>query len=373
MRTKPLVFGEPKIEQSEIDEVVDTLKSGWIGTGKKVKRFEEAFAEYKGVKEAVAVNSCTSALHLVLAHLGIGARHEVIVPSMTFSATAEAVLYTGATLVFADCDEAGNIDPRDAWKKVNAKTKAIIVVHYTGRPADMNSIMQLAKKYDLYVIEDCAHAIETEYFGQKAGTIGDFGCFSFYPTKNVTSGEGGMVISSKWSLDNLRPLSLHGMTKDAFSRRGREFEPYLITKLGFKYNMTDISASIGIHQLARIEENWKRREEIWIRYNEEFSKLEEVEIPKIVENGRHAYHLYTLLIKDRNAFCNKMLKQNIGVGVHYKALHLHPFYKSLGYKQWDFPKASSISFRTVSLPISPSMTDADVSDVINAVKYSLND
>jgi len=370
-RTDPLIFGEPKIGQNEIDEVVDTLKSGWIGTGPKVKQFEQAFAKYKGVKDALAVNSCTSAIHLVLAQIGIGPQHEVIVPTMTFSATAEAVLYTGANLVFADCDESGNIDPRDVWKKITARTKAVIVVHYAGRPVEMNSIMQLARKYDLYVIEDCAHAIETEYLGQKAGTIGDFGCFSFYATKNVTAGDGGMVISSKWNLDNMRTLSLHGMSKDAYSRKGKEYEHYQIGKLGFKYNMTDINASIGIHQLADVEKNWFKRQDIWIRYNEAFSKLKDVEIPKIVENGRHAYHLYTLLVPNRNLFCRKMSEQNIGTGIHYKSLHLHPFYKSLGYKQWDFPKATSISFRTVSLPLSPKLTDKDVNDVIEAVKLSL--
>jgi len=370
MRKETLIFGEPKIEQPEIDEVVDTLKSGWIGTGPKVKKFEQDFAKYKGVKDAVAVNSCTSALHLVLAHLGIGARHEVIVPAMTFSATAEAVLYTGATLVLADCDENGNIDPQDVWRKITAYTKAIIVVHYTGRPVDMDSIMQLANRHDLYVIEDCAHAIETEYKGKKAGTIGDFGCFSFYATKNATTGEGGMVISNRWQLDNLRPISLHGMTKDAYSRKGKDFQHYLITKLGFKYNLTDIAASIGIHQLDRIEKNWLRRQEIWNKYNEAFKDIQGIEIPKPLENGRHAYHLYTLLVPNRNIFCQKMAEQNIGVGIHYKALHLHPLYKQMGWKQWEFPKATAISYRTVSLPLSPKMTDEDVNDVIEAVKYA---
>jgi dTDP-4-amino-4,6-dideoxygalactose transaminase len=373
MRKEQLVFGRPKIEQPEIDEVVDTLKSGWIGTGQKVKRLEQNFAKYKGVKDAIAVNSCTSALHLVLTHLGIKAGHEVIVPTMTFSATAEAVLYTGATLVLADCDETGNIDPKDIWRKITPYTKAIIVVHYTGRPVDMDSIMQLAERHDLYVIEDCAHAIETEYKGKKAGTIGDFGCFSFYATKNATTGEGGMIISNRWQLDNIRPLTLHGMTKDAYTRRGKEFEHYLITKLGFKYNLTDIAASIGIHQLDRIEKNWLRRQEIWNKYNEAFSKIENIEIPKPVINGRHAYHLYTLLVPNRNVFCQKMAERNIGIGIHYKALHLHPFYKQMGWKQWDFPKATSISFRTISLPLSPNMTNEDVNDVIEAVQYASKD
>jgi len=362
-----LIFGEPLIEKEEIDEVVDTLKSGWIGTGAKVRKFEQDFAAYKGVPDALAVNSCTSALHLCLESLNLLPHHEVIVPTMTFSATAEAVLYTGAHLVLVDCDKNGNIDPKDVWKKISPYTKAIVVVHYTGRPVDMDSIMQIAEKYGLWVIEDCAHAIETEYKGRKAGTIGDFGCFSFYATKNVTTAEGGMVISSKFILDNMRITSLHGMSKDAWRRKGKEFQHYQITKLGFKYNMTDIQASLGIHQLARVERNWKRRQEIWNKYNEAFEKLEKVETPAPVENGRHAYHLYTILVPNRKIFIEKMLEMNIGVGIHYRALHLHPFYKRFGYKQWDFPNASRISAMTVSLPLSPKMTDKDVDDVIEAV------
>jgi len=201
----------------------------------------------------------------------------------------------------------------------------------------------------------------------KAGMIGDFGCFSFYATKNVTTGEGGMIISNKWILDRMRITSLHGMSKDAWTRQGKEFQHYQIIKLGFKYNMTDIQASLGIHQLARVERNWKRRQEIWNRYNEAFEKLEKVETPAPVENGRHAYHLYTLLVPNRKIFIDKMLEMNIGVGIHYRALHLQPFYKKFGYKQWDFPNASRISAMTVSLPLSPKMTDKDVDDVIEAV------
>ena len=367
MRTKQLVFGEPLIEKEEIDEVVDTLKSGWIGTGPKVKKFESDFAAYKGVEEALAVNSCTSALHLALESLNLLPHHEVIVPAMTFSATAEAVLYTGAHLVLADCDRNGNIDPRDVWKKITPYTKAIVVVHYAGRPVDMDSINQIAEKYSLWVIEDCAHAIETEYKGRKAGTIGDFGCFSFYATKNVTTGDGGMIISSKFFLNNMRTTSLHGMTKDAWGRQGKEFQHYQIIKLGFKYNMNDIEASLGIHQLARVERNWERRQEIWNKYNEAFEPLDNVETPAPVENGRHAYHLYTILVPDRKIFIEKLLAMNIGVGIHYRALHLQPFYKRLGYKQWDFPNASRISAMTVSLPLLPKMTDKDTDDVIEAV------
>jgi dTDP-4-amino-4,6-dideoxygalactose transaminase len=364
-----LVFGEPKIEQEDIDEVVDTLKSGWIGTGKKVKKFEEDFAKYKGTGEALAVNSCTSALHLALNSLNLKPQDEVIVPAMTFSATAEAVLYTGAKLVLVDCDKNGNIDPRDVWKKITCHTKAIVVVHFAGRPCDMSSINQLAARHDLYVIEDCAHAIETEYKGMKAGTMSNFGCFSFYATKNVTTGEGGMIISPTFHLNDIKITSLHGMTKDAFDRIGKEFEHYFIVKLGYKYNMTDIQASLGIHQLERIEKNWIRRQEIWNKYNEAFRKIENIETPADVEpNTKHAYHLYQLMVPNRNLFAKLLEERNIGIGIHYQALHLHPFYRRFGFKQWDFPTATQISMRTLSLPLSPKMTDKDVDDVIEAVK-----
>lgn len=369
MRTTPLVFGEPFIGQNEIAEVIDTLMSGWIGTGGKVKRFERDFAKYKDVDDALAVNSCTSALHLALNSLKLLPHHEVIVPAMTFSATAEAVLHTGAKLVLVDCDENGLIDPRDVWKKVTAYTRAIIPVHYTGRPADMDSILQIAEKYDLYVIEDCAHAIETKYKGKKVGTIGDFGCFSFYVTKNLTTGEGGMIISSRFRLDDMRLTSLHGMTKDAFARKGKEFEHYLIVKMGYKYNMTDINASLGIHQLKRIDNNWIRRKEIWQKYNKAFDGIDGIKIPaESAPNTRHGYHLYTLLVPNRNLFAKLLGERNIGVGIHYRALHLHPFYRKMGYKQWDFPNAARISMRTLSLPLSAKLTDKDVDDVIEAVK-----
>lgn len=377
MRKDFLVFGSPLIEQPEIDEVVSSLKSGWLGTGPKVHRFEEMFKEYKGTKYAMALNSCTAALHLSMLAIGITPDDEVIVPSMTFAATANAVIHAGGKPVFADCKrDTMNIDPEDIERKITPKTKAIIPVHFAGRACDMEAIMDIARRHNLKVIEDCAHAIETLYYGKKAGTFGDLGCFSFYVTKNIVTGEGGMVITDNEDYANhIKILALHGMSKDAWSRFSDEgYKHYQVVYSGFKYNMMDIQAAIGIHQLPRIEKYWKRRQEIWDRYNEAFKDLP-VFTPKSIEsNTRHAYHLYTLLLDidnlkiTRDQFLDEMTKQNIGVGVHYIALHLHPYYQNTyGYKRGDFQNAEWISDRTVSLPLSAKLTDDDVEDVIKAV------
>ena len=381
MRKDFLVFGNPLIEQPEIDEVVDCLKSGWLGTGPKVKKFEEDFGAYKGTGFAVALNSCTAALHLAMKVVGIKRGDEVLVPTMTFAATANAVIHAGGIPIFVDCDQnTMNIDPREIVKKITSKTKAIIPVHFAGRPCDMDAIMAIARKYDLKVIEDCAHAIEAEYKGKKVGTFGDIGCFSFYVTKNIVTGEGGMAITNNEEYaDKIKILALHGMSKDAWKRFSDEgYKHYQVVEAGFKYNMMDLQAAIGIHQLKRIGGYWKRREEIWNRYNDAFKNLP-VFLPAPVElNTRHAYHLYTLLIDldhakiTRDKFLDEMTKKNIGVGVHYIALHLHPFYrKEFGYKKGDFPNAEWISERIVSIPLSPKLSDKDVDDVIEAVKTIL--
>jgi dTDP-4-amino-4,6-dideoxygalactose transaminase len=381
MRNKYLIFGSPKIEQPEIDEVVDSLKSGWLGTGPKVHKFEEMFRQYKGVKYSMALNSCTAALHLAILSIGLKPEDEVIVPTMTFAATANAVIHAGCRPVFVDCKkDTMNINPEDIESKITPKTKAIIPVHFAGRPCEMNKIMYIAKKHDLKVIEDCAHAIEAEYHGNKTGTFGDIGCFSFYTTKNITTGEGGMAITgSKEYADKIKVLGLHGMSHDAWKRFNDEgYKHYQVVYAGFKYNMMDIQAAIGIHQLPRIDRYWKIRQKIWKRYNEAFKGLP-VYIPVPVEkNTKHAYHLYTLLLDinnlgfNRDEFLRKMHKFNIGTGVHYIALHLHPYYqKAYGYKKGDFPNAEWISDRTVSLPLSAKLSDEDVNNVIIAVNKIL--
>ena len=357
------------------------MKSGWLGTGPKVKKFEEMFAEYKNSKFAMALNSCTAALHLSMLAIGIKPGDEVIVPTMTFAATANAVIHAGGRPIFADCQrDTMNIDPEDIKRKITRKTKAIIPVHFAGRPCDMDAIMSIARKNHLKVIEDCAHAIESEYHGKKTGTFGDLGCFSFYVTKNIVTGEGGMVTTnSQKYADDIKVLGLHGMSKDAWKRFSDEgYKHYQIVYAGFKYNMMDLQAAIGIHQLGRVDRYWKKRKQIWDQYNEVFKDLP-VFLPTPPEKDtRHAFHLYTLLIDinrskiTRDQFLNEMTKRNIGVGVHYIALHTHPFYrKAYGYKHGDFPNAEWISQRTVSLPISAKLTNGDLRDIIRAVQTSL--
>jgi len=377
MRDNFLIFGNPLIEEPEIKEVVASLRSGWLGTGPKVHKFEEMFKEYKGSRFAMALNSCTAALHLSMLAIGIKPGDEVIVPTMTFASTANAVIHSGGRPVFVDCEkDTMNIDPEDVERKITSRTKAIVPVHFAGRASNIDAIMDTAKKYNLKVIEDCAHAIETEYHGKKAGTFGELGCFSFYVTKNIVTGEGGMVITDNEDYANqIKILGLHGMSKDAWKRFSDSgYKHYQVVYAGFKYNMMDLQAAIGIHQLPRVDKYWKRRQEIWNCYNEAFKDLS-VFIPAPVEpNTRHAYHLYTLLLDidnlkiSRDEFLDEMTKRNIGVGVHYIALHLHPYYqRTFGYKRGNFSIAEWISDRTVSLPLSAKLTDEDVGDVIEVV------
>ncbi|MCK4860247.1 MAG: DegT/DnrJ/EryC1/StrS family aminotransferase [Candidatus Omnitrophica bacterium] len=382
MRKDFLVFGSPMIEQPEIDEVVASLKSGWLGTGPKAHKFEEMFKEYKGTKYAIALNSCTAALHLSMLAIGIKPGEEVIVPAMTFASTASVVIHAGGIPVFADCKkDTMNIDPADIERKISPKTKAIIPVHFAGRACNMDAIMDIANRHDLKVVEDCAHAIETEYQGKKAGTFGDLGCFSFYVTKNIVTGEGGMAITDNEEYANrMKIMALHGMSKDAWKRFSDSgYKHYQVLYPGYKYNMMDIQAAIGIHQLPRVNRYWKRRQEIWNSYNEAFEELPVFTPASIEPSTRHAFHLYTLLLDidnlnlnlnmTRDKFLDEMTKRNIGVGVHYIALHLHPYYqKTFGYKRGDFPNAEWVSDRTVSLPLSAKLTNEDVEDVIEAVK-----
>src|ERR1035437_9535975 len=376
-----LVFGAPLLEDEEVNEVVDSMRTGWLGTGPKVQRFEQALAAYKGVPYAMALNSCTAALHLSILAAGIGEGDEVITTPMTFCATVNAILHAGATPVLADIDpHTLNIDPALIEAKITSRTKAILPVHFAGRSCDMDAITGLARKHGLKLIEDCAHAIETEYKGRKAGTFGDLGCFSFYVTKNVATGEGGMVTTSSEEMaSRIKILGLHGMSKDAWKRFSDEgFKHYQVVEAGFKYNMMDLQAAIGIHQMAKVERFWKRRKEIWSRYQDAFRQFP-VDLPSADEpDTRHAYHLYTLQVEknragiSRDAFLDHMTSHGIGVGVHYLALPEHPFYQeTLGWRPEDTPHATRIGRSTVSLPISPKLTDEDVEDVIEAVRRGL--
>ncbi|MCM0083488.1 DegT/DnrJ/EryC1/StrS family aminotransferase [Geomonas sp. Red32] len=376
-----LVYGAPAIEAPEIEEVVACMESGWLGTGPRVAQFERDFAAYQGVSHVAALNSCTAALHLSMVAAGIRPGDEVITTPLTFCATVNAIIHAGGTPVLADIDPVTmNIDPAEIERKITAKTKAVIPVHFAGRPCRMDAIMTIAKRHGLKVIEDCAHAIETEYRGKKAGTFGDFGCFSFYVTKNVITGEGGMVVAKREEdIGRIKILGLHGMSKDAWKRFGDEgFKHYYLVECGYKYNMMDLQAAIGIHQLARVETNWAKRELIWGRYDEAFGPLP-VAIPAPVEQEtRHARHLYTILIDEektgisRDRFLDLMTARNIGVGVHYLSLPEHPYYQdTFGWRPEDYPHAMRVGRQTVSLPLSPKLTDQDVEDVISSVKAVL--
>jgi dTDP-4-amino-4,6-dideoxygalactose transaminase len=373
-----LVFGAPAIEDDEIQEVVSSMKSGWLGTGPKVMHFENDFKAYKDNSHAIAVNSCTAALHLSLVAAGLQPGDEVITSPLTFCATVNAIVHSGATPVLADVDPATmNLDPQAVKRKLTENTRVIVPVHFAGRPCDMEALINLAARYDLKIIEDCAHAIEAEYMGQKVGTIGDFGCFSFYATKNIVTGEGGMVLTQREEdAARIKVLALHGMSKDAWKRFGDEgYKHYQVVEAGFKYNMMDLQASIGIHQLKRIEPYWQRRAEIWQRYQQAFAELP-IGLPAPIEHGtRHAYHLYTIMVDEastglsRDAFLSAMTQQNIGVGVHYMSIAEHPYYqKTFQWRPEDFPHSTRLGRQTVSLPISAKLTDVDVEDVIEAVK-----
>ena len=381
MRDSFLVFGAPLIEDEEIAEVVASLKSGWLGTGPKVARFERDFAAYKEAKDAVAVNSCTAALHLSLLAAGIGPGDEIITSPLTFCATANAIIHAGATPVLADCDpHTMNIAPDSVRARLTDRTKAIVPVHFAGRPCDMDALVQIAHDHGLKIIEDCAHAVEAEYRGQKVGTFGEFGCFSFYVTKNVATGEGGMILTrDEADAARIKVLALHGMSKDAWKRFSDEgYKHYQVTECGFKYNMMDLQGAIGLHQLARVERNWKRREALWRRYQAAFADLP-VTRPLEPETGtRHAYHLYTLLIDEmdagigRDAFLMAMHQRKIGTGVHYLSLPEHPYYgERFGWRADDYPNAMRIGRQTVSLPFSAALTDQDVEDVIEAARSAV--
>lgn len=377
MSSRYIIFGAPRFGAAERAELIDSLEQGWIGTGPKVQRFEQAFREYIGVPHAVAVNSCTAALHLSLVVAGIKPGDEVITTSMTFAATANAIIHAGGIPILVDCDRRTQlIDVESIERAITPRTRAIIPVHLAGRICDMHSIMELARRHGLIVIEDAAHAIEGAIDGQKVGGIGDFTCFSFYVTKNITTGEGGMITTATAEHElALREYALHGLSSDAWKRYKDEgTRHYQVCVPGFKYNFTDMQAALGLHQLAQIEPWLLRREEIWRRYDAAFAQLP-VDLPLPAPAGmRHARHLYTLMIDEertgitRDRFMQALHERGIGTGVHYVAVHLQPFYsRTFGYRPDSLPNAAWISDRTVSLPLSPHLSNDEVERVVLAV------
>jgi dTDP-4-amino-4,6-dideoxygalactose transaminase len=368
----------PWIGEAEIEAVVEVLKSGWLSTGPKTAEFERRFAEYIGVKHALAVSSCTAGLHLALVAAGIGPGDEVITTPYTFTATSEAIAYTGARPVFADIDASTlNILPEDIEKRVTKAAKAIIPVHIAGLPCEQESIIQIANRHNLCIIDDTAHAVSAEYKGAKVGAIADMSSFSFYATKNLTTAEGGMVTTDNDDFaDKIRLIRYHARDKDAWARQQSKNRWYYdVVAQGYKYNMTDIQAVLGLCQLAKIEEQYKRRRKVVDKYNEAFKEMPEIVIPRDIEDGKHAWHLYIIQLNTerlnitRDEFIAAMLEENVECGVHYIPLHFHTFYQQkYGYERGDFPNAEMAYERVVTLPLHPNLTEDDADYVIEAVK-----
>lgn len=372
-----LPFSQPWIEEEEIEGVVEVLKSGWLTTGKKTLEFEEEFSRYIGVPYSLAFNSCTGGLHCALASLGIGPGDEVITSVFTFSATANVVCHLGAEPVFVDIDPMTlNIDPKKIEEKISPRTKAIIPVHYGGRPCAMDEILSLARKYNLFVVEDAAHALGAIYKGKMIGTLdSQVTCFSFYPTKCITTGEGGMNTTTSSELTSkMKTWRLHGISRDAWDRyqKGGSWY-YEVVCPGYKYNLTDIASAIGLAQLKKTEDFQRRREQIARRYLEALKDFPFI-LPPTFEDGRHAWHLFPIQLKleelncSREEFIEALLKENIGTSVHFIPLHLMPFYQAKGWKKGNFPHAEEAFRRIISLPLFPKMSEEDQETVILALK-----
>ncbi|WP_461206451.1 DegT/DnrJ/EryC1/StrS family aminotransferase [Clostridium sp. DL1XJH146] len=377
-REEFLPYALPLIEQEEIDEMVDTLKSGWVSKGPKTVKFEKMFAEFVGAKHAIGTNSATAALHMALVVAGIGPGDEVITTPFTFASTVNTIMHVGATPVFVDINEDTLcIDEEKIEEKITERTKAIVPVHFAGHACNMDKILELGKKYNLLISEDAAHAVYTRYKGKIVGGIGDITSFSFYATKNICTGEGGMITTNDDEIaEKLRVISLHGMSKAAWGRysKGGSWR-YDIEYPGYKYNMTDMQAALGIHQLNKIERMQRRREEIAKAYNNAFCELDGIIIPKVAEYSNHPWHLYTIRINEeklninRDDFIVELNDENIGTSVHFIPVHLQPYYKDkFGYKEGDYPVIDAVFNSILSLPLYPKMSDKDVEDVIYAVK-----
>jgi dTDP-4-amino-4,6-dideoxygalactose transaminase len=376
VRDSFLVFGKPMIDEEEIAEVVDSLRSGWVGTGPKVQRFEAELSEYLGVSHCRCLSSCTAALILSLQVLGVGPGDEVLVPAMTFVASANAVEHAGATPVLVDSvPGTGLIDLEQAAAAVTDRTRAIMPVHLAGRPVDMERLDALASRQGLAVVEDAAHAIGAAWRGRKIGAFGNLTAFSFYVTKNISTIEGGALVTDDPAVAaEVERLALHGLSLGAWQRfSDKGFRHYEVVTPGFKYNMTDVQAAVGLHQLPRLDSWIERREQLWSRYDEMLAGLP-LHTPVSAEpHTTHARHLYQVLVDpsaslSRDELLDGLTARKIGVGVHYRGVHLHPYYRDkYGLSPGDFPVAQSISDRTLSLPLGPSVSDADQDDVVQAL------
>jgi dTDP-4-amino-4,6-dideoxygalactose transaminase len=376
MRDDFLIFGRPVIEEAEIAEVVDSLRAAWIGTGPKVNRFERMLEEYLGVEHVRCVSSCTAALMLSLRILGIGPGDEVIVPAMTFIASANAVVHAGATPVLVDSEPGtGLLDLDAAEDAITPRTAAIMPVHLAGRPLDMNRVNALRDRHKLLVIEDAAHAIGAEWEGHKIGGHGNLVAYSFYATKNITTGEGGALATTDAEVANkVERLALHGLSLGAWQRFfDSGFKHYEVEEPGFKFNMTDMQAALGIHQLPRLDSWIERRAELWRRYDELLAELPFELPPPPTASMRHARHLYQILVRPeasvhRDELLDFLMRNNIGGGVHYRGVHLHPYYRDrYSIDPASLPVATDISERTLSIPLNVDMMEADQLDVVSTL------
>ena len=373
-----LPFHKSWLEEEEHREVEDTLNSGWLTTGPKAQKFEEAFKDYIGCRHAVALNSCTAGLNLALTVQKFAEGDEVITTPMTFPATANVVLLQRLKPVFADIEPGTlTIDPREIEAKITPRTRAIIPVHFAGHPCDMAPIQELADRHKLVIIEDAAHALESGYKGQKIGNLGNATAFSFYANKNITTGEGGMLVTNDDALaETFRIMRLQGISRDAWKRYGKSgFSHWEQTLVGHKCNMSDLNASIGLHQIKKVERFMTLRKKYVSMYDRAFADVEELETPVVRDYATPAHHIYVIrlhlerLTIDRDGFLDAIQSTGIGVALHYVALHLQPYYvKNFNTKPQDFPIASNYSERVISLPLYPKMSSADVERVIGTVK-----
>ena len=373
-----LPFHKSWLEEEEHREVEDTLNSGWLTTGPKTQKFEEAFKDYIGCRYAVALNSCTAGLNLALTVQKFAEGDEVITTPMTFPATANAILLQRLKPVFADIEPGTlTIDPRKIEAKITPRTRAIIPVHFAGHPCDMTPIQELADRHKLVIIEDAAHALESRYKRQKIGSLGNATAFSFYANKNITTGEGGMLVTNDDALaETLRIMRLQGISRDAWKRYGKSgFSHWEQTLVGHKCNMSDLNASIGLHQIKKVERFMTLRKKYVSMYDRAFADVAELETPVVRDYATHAHHIYVVSLRlecltiDRDGFLDAIQSAGIGVALHYVALHLQPYYvKNFNTKPQDFPIASNYSERVISLPLYPKMSSADVERVIGAVK-----
>jgi dTDP-4-amino-4,6-dideoxygalactose transaminase len=376
-QAKFLPFHRASIGEDEMKAVREVLESGWLTTGPRVREFESAFGSYIGAREAVAVSSCTAGLHLALAAIGISEGDEVILPTMTFAATGEVVLYFKARPVLVDCAEGSfHMDPDKVASAVTSRTRVVLPVHYAGYASEMDPILDIARRHSLKVVEDAAHALPSRYKGKMVGTLGDITCFSFYATKTLTTGEGGMATTENPEYaERIRILGLHGITRDAWKRYTAEGSwRYDILDVGYKYNLTDLQAALGLVQLAKCDAMCARRAALAERYTQSLETLSVFETPRTPKDVTHAWHLYVLRVNpselriSRDRVIEELKLRGIGTSVHFIPLHFHPLYqRSLGYRTGQFPNAERNFERAISLPIYPAMTDQDADGVIEAL------